>query len=352
MNVNNCPACGGKVEFSPDDNALKCVKCQKIFPIPKGSPVVKKSITDATNDEGYKEWEGATRFCQCTNCGAKIVLNRYEMSTKCQYCNTASLVPVNELPGLIPDGIIPFKITKEQAKIQFAERVKHKMFIPRKFVKNLPKLELGATYISSFDFAFNTFSRYSGMQEITHKRTNSDGKEIEYVETVPFTGVKYYDFDDVIIETSDKISQKDINVILPYNYHEVCKFNPDYLKGYSVGYYNQTVEEGLKRAKKIADGDLYSMIKSEYESADEEVVSLQVDTTYSNEKFSYLLVPIYFINYKYNNHEYLNLMNGQNGNVGGKFPKSKLKIALFAIFVGLIVVGIPLAVILATLIGG
>ena len=352
MNVNNCPTCGGKVEYSPNDNALKCVKCQKIFPIAKDNLVVKRLVTDATNDEGFKEWEGTTRFFQCTNCGAKIALNRYEMSTKCQYCNTASLIPTEQLPGLIPDGIIPFKITKEQAKEQFAARVKRKMFISRKFVKNLPKLELGATYISSFDYAFNTFSRYSGIQEVTHTRTNSDGKEEEYVSSVPFSGVKYYDFGDVIVESSDKISQEEINVILPYNYKEVCKFNPDFVKGYSVGYYNQTVDSGLKRAKTIADSRLRSMISSEYSGVDKKVVSLQVETTYSNEKFSYLLVPIYFINYKYKDKEYLNLMNGQNGNVGGKFPKSKLKIALFSIFIGLLVIGIPLAVILALALGG
>ena len=55
MNINNCPTCGGKVEFSPSDNALKCVKCQHIFPINAGNFVVKRLVTDALNDEGYKD---------------------------------------------------------------------------------------------------------------------------------------------------------------------------------------------------------------------------------------------------------------------------------------------------------
>ena len=28
MEINNCSSCGGKVEFSPKDKGLKCVKCQ------------------------------------------------------------------------------------------------------------------------------------------------------------------------------------------------------------------------------------------------------------------------------------------------------------------------------------
>ncbi len=352
MNVNNCPTCGGKVEFSPSDNALKCIKCQKIFPISKDNSVEKKPVNEAINDEGYKEWEGTIRSYQCTNCGAKIVLNRYEMSTKCQYCNTSSLVPADELPGLKPDGLIPFKISKEGAKMQFSSRVNHKLFIPRKFVKNLPKLELGATYISSFDYAYHSFSYYSGILEITRHRTNSNGERVEYVESVPISGTKAFDFSDVIVESSDMISQTEINLILPFNYKEVCKFNPDYLKGYSVGYYNQTVDDGLKKAKKISDSQLYNMIRNEYSGADKHVTSLDVDTEYSNEKFSYLLVPIYFIKYKYKDKEYLNVMNGQNGNVGGKFPTSKLKVALFSILIGLIVVGVPIAVILAIALGG
>ncbi len=344
MDINNCPSCGGKIEFSPKDDALKCVKCQKIFPVEHHKNVIKKSVYNDEEDEGYKEWEGSTRTFQCQNCGAKIVLNRFEMSTKCQYCNTSSLFPIDELPGLKPDGIIPFKVTKEEARKQFAQRVKRKLFISRKFVKNIPNLELGATYISSFDYSFYTYSTYFGEREVERHRTRTDGTTETFTEIRPFSGTKNHEFSDIVVETSDKLSQSEIAQILPYNYSEACRFDTGFLKGYSVGYYNQTVDTGLKRAKDIAHARLENMISSEYSR----VVSLTVDTKFSNEKYAYLLLPLYFINYKYKDKDYLNIMNGQNGNVGGKFPISKLKVTLFSIFIGLIVLGIPLMVILIT----
>ena len=344
MELNNCTNCGGKVEFSPTDRALKCVKCGTIYPIICTQKSTKKFIKESDKDEGFKEWGKGIRSCRCTNCGATIVLHDLEMTNKCQYCNTYSLVPLDSLPGLKPDIVLPFKISKEQARQLFKEKLQKKRLLPKDFKKNLPHAEIGATYVSAFDFSMRTFSTYSGTKRV--ERTGyAYGRRESYFENVPFNSFYDHEFNNLVVEASDKISQEQINSILPYNFGESYDYSDDFLKGFAVGYYNKTPLQALEQAKNIAEINIRNILEEKHP----DVTLTSVSTRFSFEKYSYALLPVYFINYQYKNKTYMNVMNGQNGQVGGKMPRSKGKIALIAIIITLLVLCVPLAIILTML---
>jgi len=44
-----CPACKAKVEVTPDESALKCVECKRVYPIRDDIPVM--LIDEATIEE-------------------------------------------------------------------------------------------------------------------------------------------------------------------------------------------------------------------------------------------------------------------------------------------------------------
>ncbi len=53
---------------------------------------------------------------KCTGCGAEVVIDTdHNLSARCHWCkHTLSLN--NQVPnGAVPDGILPFSVTKEQA---------------------------------------------------------------------------------------------------------------------------------------------------------------------------------------------------------------------------------------------
>ena len=354
MEINNCPSCGGKVEFSPDDMALKCEKCSSVFSIELKPAGEKKGVVVASinNQEGFSEWKESKRGFCCSNCGAQVVLNKYEMVTKCSYCNTSSLVPTEALPGLKPDGIIPFKISKEKANEHFKEKTKKKMFIPNDFKKNLPKTQIGATYISSFSFDIDSFATYHGMREVSRTVTRqvrdlNGGYRTEtqtITELRPFSGSIKHNFNDIVIESSEKISQDQITGVLPYYFKESYDYNDDFIVGYSAEYYNQTVTDANKNARNVVLANLDSMIRSKHAP----VRSLTINPSFSNERYNYVMLPLYFINFKYKDKEFLNLMNGQTGATSGKIPRSGTKITFFVLSIVLTVIGIPLLIILLT----
>lgn len=343
MEVNNCPSCGGKIEYSPSAKALKCEKCAKLFPVAFKQALEKKRIAEAlgSKQSGFKKWQKSKRTFHCENCGAEIILNSFEMSTRCSYCNTSSLVPIDKLPGLKPDAVVPFTIDKDKACEVFKQKVRGKFFLPNKFKKNLPNIEIGATYISSFSYDMVIHADYHGLRAETEIIGSGENRRT-VVKLVPFSGHIDKNYDNIVVEMSEKISQYQINAILPYNFTESYEYNDDFITGYSVEYYNQSAFD----ATSIAQRQALSLTEHEIRIRHSPVRSLTVRPTYSNVKYSYVLLPLYFVNFKYKEKEYFNLMNGQTGNTSGKVPRSPVKITFFSVLMALLVIGFPLLIFL------
>ena len=337
MEINNCPNCGGRVEFSPNDKALKCVNCATLYPVVYKSEQLKHTIDWIPDNSKVDKWTSINRSYKCDVCGATVTYNRYDIVGNCQYCNTSSLTSLNDLPGLQPEKIIPFKIDKVQANQEFVSRTVKRKFLPSKFKKNLPNTQMGATYISSFSFDADVFASYSGRQRHTRTKRDSNGRTRTETYYTHFSGKIDKNYTNVVVEASDKIAQQDIVKILPYDFSECVDYDDDFIKGYNVGYYNQDVTQAEVVAKGEMLKDVERQIRNRYSSID----SLTINPTYSNIKYNYTLLPTYFINFDYKGKNYFNIMNGQNGKVSGKVPRSGLKITLFVLML-LAIVALPI----------
>lgn len=342
MEINECPSCGGKVEYSPKSKGLKCDKCQTIYPVQFEKAGEKKRVALAlNNDKGFEQWKDSKRTFHCENCGAEIILNKFDYAEKCSYCNTTSLVPTDKLPGLKPDCVVPFKIEKDMANQQFKLSTQKKRFLPTAFKKNIPNAKIGATYIPSFAFDITIDATYHGMRAVSRTVQTANGPRTTTT-LVPFSGSIHNDYKNVVVESSEQLSQSQIQGILPYNFGECFVYNDDFVTGYDIEYYNQTVSDANKLARTV----VYNMTDSAIRSRHGNVRSLTIKPTYSNENYSYCLLPVYFVNYKYKEKEYFNLMNGQTGQTTGKVPRSATKITFFTLAIILLVIGLPLLIML------
>ena len=126
--------------------------------------------------------------------------------------------------------------------------------------------------------------------------------------------------------------------MLPYNFNDSVKYDSDFIRGYSVEHFNNTLENCFKLSRISIDNKIRSQILSKYNYTS--VVKLDVQTTYSNEKYCYHLLPVYKLDFNYKQKDYSTFMNGQTGKVGTGLPKSKVKITFFVLGIIAIFVGI------------
>lgn len=327
-NNDKCDNCGSEVKFNPITQKLNCPSCGAIKNFEKIDKIDTHLTSEKPNSASHKEWLKNNKFLQCDNCGARVVMGRFDMSITCPYCGSDFVSQFDTLPGATPDGIIPFKFDKKTAGRQFASQVKKKFFVPRSFKKNLPTDKIRGVYFPAFLFQADTDSNYSGVL------VEDDGDDTH---TFKISGNHSQKHKDIVVEASSKISDYDLIKISPYDFSDGCKYNSNFIKGFSVEYYHEIMDHCINIAHNKIKKEVEQSILGKYTYT--RVNSLNINTKYTNERYSYYLLPAYNLEYTYKNQKYIAHINGQTGKIGGSLPTSKLKVGIL-IGIGVVLFGL------------
>ncbi|MBE5745723.1 MAG: hypothetical protein E7359_00325 [Clostridiales bacterium] len=322
-NHSKCSSCGGNLVYDAKSQNLFCNNCNRTIEIEKINCIDKKDYNLTTNTINNER-----KTTNCSSCGAQIEIKEREITKTCPYCNNNFVLEINEINGIKPDLIIPFQFNKEEAIEKYKLGVKKKFFLPNKFKKSADFSSIYGTYISSFSFDSYTKSTYNGRLSETETYTDSNGKSHSKTTYQNISGKKDIQFENIIAEASSLTNQKLFEEIKPYNINEKTTYvyNPDFIRGYAV----ETNDNSLENCKVVSENLMKEKIKkiilSKYFY--DRVEYFNLNTTFLNNKYSYMLVPVYFININYKNKTYTTYLNGQTGKLGENLPKSKWKIAL------------------------
>lgn len=336
-----CLSCGGNLYFSPSTQDLFCAKCESHYSI-KNDDIIKAHVLNEKLDKTTSQnVQDENNLLKCPNCGAKVILNKFEVSKKCPYCGAGLVKERNAGNIEPPDAIIPFAFDENVAGEKFVEGVKKKFWAPRKFKKQPPKNIVHGIYVPAFAYDAHTDSQYQGRLYDEYTEKDSDGHTHTRRSYFSVSGSHTADLENVIVEASSKITQNEIEGVLPYHYKKIKPYKNDYIFGYSVERYNKNVIENIPtykdKVRRILRGQILS--KYYYDGVD----YLNISTTFSNEQYRYYILPIYRFDYEYKKKKYITYMNGQTGKVDGNVPKSKLKIALIILIPLLIILSIMFA---------
>ncbi len=141
--------------------------------------------------------------------------------------------------------LLPFKITKEEAKIEIEKFVNKRKFYANTTFKNEFKSEnIMGVFFPYMVVDLNTKAKFAGEGEHLVRRYTVGTKENRrtYYDADLYNVEREFDLliDDLIIESnSDKLNNDNlktnniINSILPFDTENCIKYNSNYLKGYS-----------------------------------------------------------------------------------------------------------------------
>lgn len=200
---------------------------------------------------------------KCSSCGAEVVIDTSSQTqARCHWCR--STLSVNEqIPnGSIPDVVLPFNISRENAKLEIEKFVgKRKFFAHPKFKEEFTTNNIMGVYFPYMVVDVNAHSNLVGQGEHTSRKyTRKQGDKY----------VTYYDADlynverdfDVIIEgltiesSADKLNKNStdktnnvINSIMPFDIENSVKWNANYLKGYT----SEKRDTNIEQLKPIID---------------------------------------------------------------------------------------------------
>lgn len=260
---NKCPKCGSTdISVNSINGHLRCNFCRYEFELEKItgmqediSKLTGQVMTSGTQDIVADANDIVT--LKCSSCGAEVVIDTASaVQARCHWCrNTLS---INEqIPnGSIPDVVLPFAVSKEDAKSQIEKFVgKRKFFAHPKFTKEFTTENIMGVYFPYMVIDINAHSTLIGQGEHKVRQyTRKEGdKNVTYYDAELYNVERDFDIaiEGLTVESSiDKLDKqaKDkttnvINAIMPFDIENCVKYNATYLKGYTSEKRDTNVEQ-------------------------------------------------------------------------------------------------------------
>ena len=325
-----CPNCGGPLRFDSTVQQLKCPYCDSVVDVAALSGYDEELKNAGSDDMRWErspgtQWEaGETdnmRVYVCNSCGGEIIADQQTAASKCPYCDNPVVMKGNLSGVLKPDFIIPFKISKEQAKAGYHRHLQGKKFLPKVFEDRNHIDEIKAVYVPFwlFDCDVDADVRYKA----TRTRAWAD-PQTSYTETSYYAVLRSgtLAFDNVPVDGSSVMDDVLMQSIEPFDFRDAEVFSTAYLPGYladkydigaeaSIGVANQRIKQTTEQAFRGTVGN--------YSSVMPESTTIRLN----NGRAKYALFPVWILNTTYDGQRYIFALNGQTGKTVGDLPVSK-----------------------------
>lgn len=326
-----CESCGNFLHYDPDTGKLKCDHCGSMYDIKSVPPAIELTYT-ADSETEFEDWGGEVKSIRCKSCGAVSVLDRYQTAVKCPFCGAPNIAEIDDVPGLKPNAVLPFKVSAEKARATYAKWLKNKWFAPFNLRKKAKTQAMGGVYIPCFTFDCGTATAYQIRYGKHYTVTVGSGKN-RRVETrtrwYVDSGIIDATFDDVQVEASTYITQENLHKIGGFDTGNSVRYHSQFIAGYSAERYDRGLDSCWEQASEEIGKKIKQQIIARY-SADE-IDYVRMNTSYRDQTYKYVLAPIWTINYDYEKKGYGCVINGRNNRIVGKYPKSPWKIGITAI---------------------
>lgn len=348
-----CSGCGANMLFDPESQSLTCSYCSSKIDIEGGCGEIKEYDFNSAEESMSHDWGNETRVIHCESCGAETVLDLNSTAQFCAFCGSSHIVRNEGAAHIVPESLVPFKITQQKAVKQFGEWIRKKLFAPNSLKNSYQSERIKGVYIPCWTYDSETYSTYTGeggtyYYETVTEWVQENGKRVMRTRQVrkirwwPTSGTYSEFFDDVLVNASKQIDGRMMDKLEPFNLNELVQYKPEFLSGFLAERYSIGFKDGWETAKVSIDNDIRSGVIRKINA--DEVRNLRINTFYDKVKFKHILLPVWISAYKYKNKLYRYMVNGQTGEVQGQAPVSFWKVAL-AVILGAAVIGIAAAVI-------
>ena len=325
------------MEFNVMSQSLKCPNCGDEVKIENNPEDIIEHNFDIHMMKKIKLEEKTSTSMECEGCGAMVEVDATSTATTCPYCGSHYVLLKKQIDLIIPDGVIPFKIDKNDVDNIFRQWIKKRWLAPNVLKTLYQKDKIQGIYMPYWTFDANTSTSYTAMGGIDHKveYEDSEGQKHERIETnwYPINGHINHYFDDILIRASNKLSEGLLEWIEPYNTKDILSYSPDYMSGYCSEIYTIDIEDAHNNAINKMKNDIYFMAQRDILKRYDRVRSISFKTYFSDETYKHIFIPVYSTAYIYKDKQYNVLINGETGKIKGEYPKSPVKIAVIIILI-------------------
>ena len=338
MSITNykCIGCSAPISFNPKIGGFKCEYCGRTCTEQELQDFVAQTEEKWAEKHAHETHDDGSEIRQyhCPNCGAEVVCGDTTTASFCYYCHSPVIIESRLQGDFRPDKIIPFQIDQKTAVAKFSQWISGKKFLPKDFTVKNQKDNIIGLYLPYWDIDVNVAVNYHAVGINEHRRLRGDREEItteryriERGGTMHMPAIRFLSF--------NKINQHLIHAINPFNAVDETAFNTGYLSGFQSERFTLPQDEASQYARQQAQQHAVSQLRAT--SGCERILDEDDRSEYAIDKVAYTLLPVYILQYHYKGVDYQFAVNGQTGVAAGDLPTDTVRVSIFAVIIGLIV---------------
>lgn len=330
-----CEGCGADLRWDPGVTALKCPYCGMEKNVaPSAEQIRERPIDAALRSPRDLGWGAERKVVACKRCGAHTTLDPHVAASACAFCGTSAVVEAPANASVVrPEGLLPFRITRESALQSFRAWLS-KLWLRPNDLKRASRVDkLQGAYIPFWTFDAATQSWWTaeaGYYYYVDVRVRENGKMVtrreRRVRWEPASGTLQKFFDDVPVPASRGIDDALCRDIEPYPTAELTPYDPSYLSGFLAEENAIDLPEALETAKNRMREEIRSACANEVPGDTHR--NLNVQSVFSAVAYKNALLPVWVAAYDYHGKPYRFLVNGVTGKCTGTAPWSWIKVTL------------------------
>ncbi|HUT20330.1 MAG TPA: hypothetical protein VM366_14335 [Anaerolineae bacterium] len=320
-----CPQCAGLISYDAGDQELICPYCgyrQQIGARVVGLSADRFEFTLGTLGESERGWGIARRSIQCASCNAVFSSSEGELSTTCPFCGSNRVSTQAALHDTIRPGyLIPFSVERELCRASVRTWLGKGWMHPPELRQAGAVTEFAGIYLPFWIFDAHIDAHWRA--EVGYRETRRhyrDGKwETETVIRWRWeSGDVRLPIHDLLVYGASKLSAELLERLYPYDLAQLTTYDSAYLAGWQAQAYDVPLkpawEVGKRRMRERAKDACYDDIPSAH------VRNFAMTADLNQERWRYVLLPVYMTTYAFAGETYHVLVNGQTGAIAGQKP--------------------------------
>lgn len=332
----HCPACGGQANWNPAKHALVCPFCGTESPADleergADTSIVEHDLAEALRSipDSARGWHAEKTSVRCQSCDAVSVFDANKVAQRCEFCGSAQLVPYEQVKdAFTPESLLPLKVAEPRARDLIRAWYRNRWFAPNTLrTKALTDTARGI-YLPYWTFDAKAHASW------TAESGTYTGKDRKSVRWTRASGELSHVFDDDLVAASKGVNPAYLRGAEPFPTETLIPYDPGYLAGWTVERYQIDLVHAAAQSRKQMESALRAMCGRQVPGDTQR--NLQVRSTFSDQRFKHILVPVWLLTYTFRGKTYQVVANGVTGKIAGGRPWSWVKIAL-AVVAGLVV---------------
>jgi Zn finger protein HypA/HybF involved in hydrogenase expression len=329
----HCPACGAEAHWNPGKQRLICPFCGTESPatleVRNGATVVVEHDLVAAlrkiPDEA-RGWKAEKTQVRCQSCQAISVFSPEKVGRNCEFCGSASLVPYEQVKDAFrPESLLPLKISEPNARDLIRKWYGGLWFAPNAFRVRALTDTVHALYLPYWTFDAKVDASWTA-EAGEYYYVQVGKNRVRRVRWYPASGSLSHAFDDELVCASMGVSGSMLRRVEPFPTDQLIPYDPGYLAGWTVERYQIDLIAAAEHSHDRMDAVIRDMCASAVPGDTHR--NLVVDTTYRDQTFKHILVPVWLLTYTFGSSNYQVLVNGVTGRMTGTRPWSWIKIGL------------------------